>query len=307
MNKLKAFLASKKQEAGSTKGTLVAVVGGYIVYLGFQMLQDTKSGVSSMGMGQTIAFMVLLVLAGAIVFAYGAWLFWVGWKKEKEAMKESEEGEEKMVIQSVFDKEFAAYGHVIEGYNVKELLETLDRISPLPEGVEYIPGNETLEALPIAKQLSSNEYGGMPIQLGWCNGHNTKMNCLEYHRDSEVNLGTEDFILLLAKLDDVKEGRLDSSLVKAFLCPAGVPVEVFATTLHYAPCSAKKDKGFKVLVVLPLGTNGPKPDIEPLNDEDRMLRACNKWLLAHPDSDEAKDGAVVCIDGVNPDICDLID
>ena len=102
-----------------------------------------------------------------------------------------------MKILSVYDKEFAAYGHVITGYDLTELLETLDRISPLPAGTEYVPSNEVLEALPVAKLFAVNEYGGMPIQLGWCNGHNTKLNCLEYHRDSEVNLGTKDFILLL--------------------------------------------------------------------------------------------------------------
>ena len=306
MNKIRKFLDSKKGEAGSTRGTLVLAVGVYIVYLGISMLKDTKSGASSMSMGLTIFFMVLMCIIGLIVFAYGAWLFWTGWQKEKAAMNQNKEGENNMIIQSVYDKEFAAYGHVIEGYDLKELLETLDSISPLPDGVEYIPGNEVLEALPVAKKLQDNEYGGMPIQLGWCNGHNTKMNCLEYHRDSEINLGVKDFILLLAKIDDIVDGRLDSKCVKAFRCPAGVPVEVFATSLHYAPCSAKKDDGFKVLIVLPKGTNGPKPDITPLNDEDKMLRACNKWLLAHPDSAEAKDGAVVCIDGVNPDIADLI-
>lgn len=207
-----------------------------------------------------------------------------------------------MKILSVYDKEFARYGHVITGYDLSELLETLDRISPLPEGTEYVPGNPVLEALPIAKQLADNEYGGMPIQIGWCNGHNTKMNCLEYHRDSEVNLGTKDFILLLAKIDDLEDGKLDSAKVKAFFCPAGVPVEVFGTTLHYAPCSAAKGEGFKVLVVLPKGTNGPKPDITPLNDEDRLLWACNKWLLAHRDSNEAAAGAVVAIEGENVDI-----
>ena len=130
-----------------------------------------------------------------------------------------------MKILSVYDKEFARYGHVITGYDVAELMETLDSISPLPEmGTEYVPGNPVLEALPVAKQFAVNEYGGMPIQLGWCNGHNTKMNCLEYHRDSEVNLGTKDFILLLAKIDDIEDGKLDSAKVKAFLCPAGVPV-----------------------------------------------------------------------------------
>lgn len=207
-----------------------------------------------------------------------------------------------MKIYSVFDNEFKSYGHVIEGYDLKELLETLNAVTPLPEGVSYVPSQPELEALPVYAAIRDNEYGGMPVQLGWCNGHNTKMNCMEYHRDSEINLGTEDFILLLAKLDDLENGILDSAKVKAFQCPSGVMVEVFATTLHYAPCSAEKGKGFKVMVALPKGTNEAKPEITPLNAEDRMLRACNKWLLAHADADEAKDGAVVAIKGENIDI-----
>lgn len=66
--------------------------------------------------------------------------------------------------------------------------------------------------------------------------------------------------------------------VQAFHCPAGVLVEIYATTLHYAPCSARKGEGFRVLIVLPLGTNGPKPTMVPKNEEDRRLWACNKWL-----------------------------
>ena len=62
-----------------------------------------------------------------------------------------------MKILSVYDKEFAAYGHVITGYDLAELLETLDRISPLPEGTEYVPSNEVLEALPVAKLFAVNE------------------------------------------------------------------------------------------------------------------------------------------------------
>ena len=142
--------------------------------------------------------------------------------------------------------------------------------------------------------------------MGYCNGHNTKLNCLEYHRDSELNLGTEDFILLVAGRADLENGRLDTGKVKAFLCPAGVMVEVYATTLHYAPCSAKKGQGFKVLIVLPEGTNGPKPEMAPLNDEDRTLWACNKWLLAHEESAEAKDGAAVLLHGENIDIAGMI-
>lgn len=207
-----------------------------------------------------------------------------------------------MKIESVYDAGFAPYGKVLTGYDTKELLETLERVTPLPEGTDYVASQPELEALPIAEQLSSNAYGGMPIQLGWCNGHNTKLNCLEYHRDSELNCGTTDFVLLLAKLDDLKDGVLDTAKVRAFRVPAGVLVEIYASTLHYAPCNGASGQGFRVMVALPRGTNGPKPEITPVNDEDKRLWACNKWLLAHADSSEAKQGAPVLLTGENIDI-----
>ncbi len=208
-----------------------------------------------------------------------------------------------MTILPISDPAFASYGKVLEGYDTQDLLRTLEAATPLPEGVEYVPSQPELESLPLTAQLSSNAYGGMPIQMGWCNGHNTKLNCLEYHRDSELNCGTEDFILLLARMDDIApDGTLDTGLVKAFRVPAGVLVEVYATTLHYAPCSAAKGAGFRVLVALPKGTNGPRPDIQVLNREDSMLWACNKWLLAHPESSEAAQGAPAVLRGKNIDI-----
>ena len=94
-----------------------------------------------------------------------------------------------MKILSVLDPAFQNYGQVLTGYDCKALLETLEAVTPLPAGVEYVPQQPELMALPVAKELASGAYGGMPIQLGWCNGHNTKLNCLEYHRDSELNLG----------------------------------------------------------------------------------------------------------------------
>ena len=207
-----------------------------------------------------------------------------------------------MTILPISNPAFASYGKVLEGYDTQDLLRTLEAATPLPEGVEYVPSQPELESLPLTAQLSSNAYGGMPIQMGWCNGHNTKLNCLEYHRDSELNCGTTDFILLLAKLDDLEDGRLNTGKVKAFRVPAGVLVEVYATTLHYAPCHVDPAQGFRVLVALPKGTNGPKPEITPLNGEDETLWACNKWLLAHADSAEAAQGAPVRLDGSNIDI-----
>ena len=211
-----------------------------------------------------------------------------------------------MKIIPVTDPSFQNYGHVLTGYDVSALLETLDRVSPLPEGTDYVPEQPELMELPIAKELSVNAFGGMPIQIGWCNGHNTKLNCLEYHRDSELNVGVRDFILLLAKREDLEDGVLDTEKVKAFLCPAGTLVEVYATTLHYAPCNAARGQGFKVIVVLPKGTNVGRPEFTVRNEEDEILWATNKWLLAHADSSEAAQGAKVMLRGVNTDIADLI-
>ena len=55
-------------------------------------------------------------------------------------------------------------------------------------------------------------------------------------------------------------------------------------------------------VVLPKGTNTSKPDFEPGCEEDHWMTARNKWLLAHPDSNEAKNGAHIGLRGINIDI-----
>ena len=209
-----------------------------------------------------------------------------------------------MTIYPVTAPEFAPYGRVITGYETEceAVVAALSASTPLPEGTDYLAEDPALQNLPESAVLGASLFGGMPFQMGWCNGHNTKLNCLEYHRDSEFNLGTRDFILLLAKQDEIVDGTLDTGKVKAFRVPAGTLVEVYATTLHYAPCHTDPDKGFRVLVALPAGTNTAKPDIAPKTGEDAWLWACNKWLLAHPDSAEAAQGAAAVLDGENIDI-----
>ena len=209
-----------------------------------------------------------------------------------------------MKIYKVTDPEFVNYGRIIEGYEEekKQIADTLRDKTPIPEGTAYVAEEKALQELPAAEKITNSLFGGSPMQFGWCNGHNTKLNCLEYHRSSEINLGTTDFILLLAKREEIVDYKIDSSKVKAFLVPKGVMVEVYATALHYAPCQASKDSGFQVLVGLPKGTNVGKPDFTPANQEDKLITATNKWLLAHAESSEAKDGAWIGITGENIDI-----
>ena len=207
-----------------------------------------------------------------------------------------------MKIYSVTDAAFKPYGRVVEGYPVEGILEAL-KGCPCPDDVAYVPKVDCLHAAANAEAIGEALFGGMPFQLGYCNGHNTKLNCLEYHRDSEFNLGTEDFILLIAKQDEIdEEGKLDTAKVKAFRVPAGVLVECYATTLHYAPCHADAAKGFRVLVALPLNTNTDYRPEGGANVMDKQLWARNKWLIAHPESSEAAQGAFVGLTGENIDI-----
>ena len=207
-----------------------------------------------------------------------------------------------MKIYQVTDPEFVPYGKIIEGYDVRPFLSALKNATPLPSGTAYVPEEKALQSLPDSEMLGSAIFGGIPAQFGWCNGHNTKLNCLEYHRSSEAVLGTEDFILILAKEEEIINCLLDTSKVKAFRVPAGMLVEQYATTLHYAPCQIDPEKGFRVMIVLPKGTNGAKPDIDEAAPENKLLWACNKWLLVHPDSDEAKAGAWIGLTGSNIDM-----
>ena len=213
-----------------------------------------------------------------------------------------------MHIYSVSDPEFKSYGNVWDNVPSELTSPVLEALAstPIPEGSKYVASAPELEGVMDADKLGFLMFGGRPFQLGWCNGHNTRLNCLEYHRDSELNCGAQDFILLVAREDEIVDGMLDTAKVKAFRVPAGVLVEVYATTLHYAPCSAAPGAPFQVVVVLPRGTNGPKPALTALNGEDELLTACNKWLLAHPDSSEAKGGAKVGLRGENIDIANLL-
>ena len=205
-----------------------------------------------------------------------------------------------MKILSVFDAEFAPYGRVVEGYDTTGIMEALKK-TPCTDSVVYTAKDDSLHAAPGATELGEGLFGGMPYQFGWCNGKNTKLNCLEFHRDSEFDLGLDDVILLLAKQEEIIDGVLDTSKVKAFKAPAGVMVEMYATTLHYAPCSAAKDAGFRVLIVLPEKTNTPFRT-GGVNTLDKTLWMRNKWLIAHPDASEAAEGAVIGLTGENIDI-----
>ena len=107
-----------------------------------------------------------------------------------------------MEIQKVTDTAFAKYGKVMSDIPVERILKEMEH-TPLPEDVIYVPSVEALEVLPDAVAVREKGFGGLPIQIGYCNGSNVKLNALEYHRSSEIDIAVTDLILLLGCQQDL--------------------------------------------------------------------------------------------------------
>ena len=205
-----------------------------------------------------------------------------------------------MEIKKVTDPSFRKYGRVVQGIDFTELVNAIKEKTPLPEGVAYEPSIEELEKTAVAKELQRRTYGELPIEVGYCNGHNYKLNAVEYHRSSEINVAATDAVLLVGTQQDITDDfTYETAKMEAFLVEAGTAVELYATTLHYAPCSADEG-GFKVGIVLPAGTNYPLKESHE-GWEDSLITAQNKWLIGHEEGG-LDDGAHIGLVGKNLDI-----
>lgn len=186
-----------------------------------------------------------------------------------------------MEIKPITDASFQKYGVIHPELSTSKLLKEMEH-TPLPDDVLYVPSVESLEVLQDARDIQERGFGGLPIQIGYCNGNNYMLNALEYHRSSEINVAATDAVLLVGWQPDIAEdGTYPTSLVEAFLLPAGTAVELYATTLHYAPCNGEEN-GFRVAIVLPKDTNLELDETHE-GGEDARLTAKNKWLIGHPE------------------------
>lgn len=186
-----------------------------------------------------------------------------------------------MIIKNVTSIEFEKYGKIIKGHDCSRIMEKMAFVD-IPEGVVYTPSYSDLESLEEEKEYFTEIFGEMPIQIGYCCGHNYLLNAVEYHKSSEVIIAVTDIILLLGMQKDIKENNTyETKNIEAFLAPKGSVVELFATSLHYAPCNADEN-GFKTVVVLPKNTN---TSLEKAEGKEDTLLAKNKWLIAHEDGE----------------------
>lgn len=199
-----------------------------------------------------------------------------------------------MKIRSVTDPEFQDYGYVLS-FNTDEIVSYLKEKAKMPkENNIYVRDDKDMKSLSGIDEIHEKVYGLGDIEVGYCNGYNSILNCMEYHSCPEVDIAADDLVLLLARPKDLKDGILNSKDVKAFLVKKGEAVCLYPYTMHFSPCKLS-DNGFRCAIILSDKTN---MDLDKKVD-DKTLWKVNKWLLAHKDSKQATLGAYVGIVGEN--------
>jgi hypothetical protein len=192
----------------------------------------------------------------------------------------------KMAIKHISDPSFTRFGRYLPQYDASEMVARTEAIVPKTDRVAYETSVKALEepsALNTA--LIQEVYGGMDTQIGWCYGHNSSLNGVEYHRGTEINVCVTDCVFLMGHVQDVEFGeeiRYDTADVRAFYAPRGSVIEFSPWNLHMAPIHVHEGEQFCALVYLPRGTNEKLPFAVPQVGENRLLRAVNKWMMGHP-------------------------
>lgn len=218
-----------------------------------------------------------------------------------------------VIIHSVEDDIFRSFGRVLTGYDFSGLMAYMEENTEIPaDGNIYVASVEDMEKQSVAGQISALTYGGMPIEIGYCNGRNSTYNGFEYHKGSEINVAVTDFMLVLGHSYDIVNNTIDISQATVFFLPKGTAIEMYQTTLHLSPLKVC-DQGFKGIVILPRGTNTPLTDEEKeirdvqvacgKDPEARLLLQRNKWVIAHPDREPLmKQGAWGGLTGENKEL-----
>ena len=86
------------------------------------------------------------------------------------------------------------------------------------------------------EQVKNGLYGGMDIEIGYCNGRNTTYNGFEYHKGSEINVAVTNFMLVLGHVWEIKDNTYRVEDARVFFVPRGTAIEMYQTTLHLSPC-----------------------------------------------------------------------
>lgn len=200
-------------------------------------------------------------------------------------------------MKTIKDNSFSQYGKVLD-IDTSSIVEYLINHSNMPESNNlYVAHDEEFYKLPIFKEIENKYFGQLLLESGYCNGYNSKLNCMEYHATIEIDVAGTDAALILGKQADIKEGKVNSKDLEVFTMKKGEAVLLYPGTLHFSPCKLS-NSGFKMAIILHRGTN---LDLKEKSLDPKLWKV-NKWLLAHSESNQASLGAYIGIEGENIEI-----
>ena len=204
-------------------------------------------------------------------------------------------------IKSIFDECFDGYGRVLDNTPYKTLCSKLEKFTVITHSNVY-KANEKAIFDESAHRAALNVFGGIDIQIGYCNGMNQTLNGMEYHKSPELIVAATDILLFLAKPSDLKNfSTLDSSCAKVFFAPKGSAFTLKSETLHLSPSCVHKS-GFKSVIILPKGTNLDLDEkrTDDMEKESSILFKKNKWMITHKDREPlVSQGVKIGITGIN--------
>jgi hypothetical protein len=207
-------------------------------------------------------------------------------------------------IYSINDPEFLLYGNILNSEDFSIYYDYLKDSTDIPEHDNmYVAHDQKIKEVCKGIDTINDTFGYIDVEFGYVNGNNSKLNALEYHKSSEINVALTPLVLILALHSDLIDNQLDINKVKIFLLPERTTIELHPKTLHFSPCKVS-DEGFKCGVILPMGTN--MDFVKAKNQdykENKLLFKTNKWLLAHPEHQKMISlGAYIGLNGKNIEI-----
>jgi len=204
-------------------------------------------------------------------------------------------------INSIYDDIFKKYGRVLDSRPYEGVCTLLKQNTLITENNVYRAFEPTIfdeRAFMAAK----NVFGGMKIQIGYCNGMNQTLNGMEYHKSPELIVAATDILLFLATPSDLKDfSTMDSSSAEVFFAPEESAFCLNPEILHLSPSCVHKS-GFKSIIILPEGTN---LDLDESAERDGEMESLilfkkNKWMITHRDREPlVSQGVKIGITGIN--------
>lgn len=184
-------------------------------------------------------------------------------------------------IKTINDAAFAKYGKIWNNFVLDDVLTIMNKKEiPFNSNI-YITNDDELNDLKVISQIKNDIFAGIDIQTGPCMGHNNSFSAIEYHNGSEVNIACTDIIMVLGQRQDLEQHHNFDPHTQAdiFYIPKNTVFEMYNTTLHYSPIEITPD-GFKVVVILPLGTN-EELSVSFQSNNPYIVKQ-NKFQVVHP-------------------------